>query len=153
MGHSSRLGRAVRLATRFLLVGGLSTIIEIASFNALVYAAGWNQPLAKIAASTIALGSAYFGNRQWTFRGRRGRGRRDEITWFVGVNVVCGLVGAAVVWAGVAGLSAWLHRPIGPVTVNIVNLVSIVLVVVLRFGLYNRYVFRRTEASPPLTLP
>ncbi|APF35093.1 hypothetical protein BO218_13540 [Microbacterium paludicola] len=137
--------RAAALSARFLTVGGISTLIEVATFNILLFGLGWDAVAAKIVASLVALVNAYFGNRQWTFKDRARRRRWVEITLFVIVNAVCTALGALLVWGGVEAASALLGRPAGPFVVNIVNLVSIVVVVLARFGFYHSVVFR---ASP-----
>ena len=138
----SRLRRFVGVGSRFLVVGGLSTLIEIGVFNLLVYVWGWDVVAAKIAASLVALVNAYIGNREWTFRHRDRRGRIAEVLLFLATNAVCTAIGAALVWAGVELVASSLGRAPGAFAVNIVNLVSIVIVVLLRFVLYHWVVFR-----------
>ena len=126
MNPPSRLRRLAGVGSRFLVVGALSTLIEVGVFNLLVYAWGWDVVAAKIAASLVALINAYIGNREWTFRHRDRRGRVAEVGLFLATNAVCTALGAVAVTA--------------------VNLVSIVIVVLLRFVLYHSIVFR--VASP-----
>ncbi len=138
--------RVARLGSRFLVVGGLSTLIEIGVFNLLVYGLDWGVVAAKITASAVALINAYFGNREWTFRHRDRRSRASELALFLGTNVVCTALGAGIVWVGVETAQALLGRAPGAVVVNGVNLVSIVIIVLVRFALYHWVVFR---TSPP----
>lgn len=136
--------RLAGVGTRFLIVGGISTLIEVGAFNLFVYAFGWDLVVAKIAASLVALINAYIGNREWAFRGRDRRGRVAEVVLFLAVNLLCTLFGAGIVWLGaevVQGVTG--HEP-GPALVNIVNLASIAIIVVVRFFLYHYIVFRRT---------
>lgn len=147
MSFTRRLLSLARTGSKFLLVGGLSTLIEISVLNLLLYAAHWNTYVwglvaAKIIASLVALINAYFGNREWTYRGRDRRTRRSEITWFLGVNLLCLLVGSGLFWLGVELGEIMLQREPGPFAVNFINLVSIAVVVVIRFGLYHFIVFR-----------
>lgn len=137
-----RLRRLASVGSRFLVVGALSTIIEIAVFNLLVYALGVDVVWGKIIASLVALINAYFGNREWTFRNRDRRGRVNELVLFVLTNAACTGLGALLLWSGVQGVGAVLGRPAGPVAVNMVNLVSIAIVVLVRFVLYHTLVFR-----------
>ncbi|MFS0911778.1 GtrA family protein [Microbacterium sp. 179-I 3D2 NHS] len=147
MNQPSRIRRVARVGSRFLIVGGLSTLIEIAVFNLLVYGLGWNVVVAKLVASAVALVNAYFGNREWTFRHRDRRSRWSELVLFLAANVACTALGAALVWAGVEAVHLLLGRPPGAIAVNIVNLVSIATVVVVRFALYHWVVFR-TSPKP-----
>lgn len=142
MSLTPRVKRAAALSARFLTVGGISTLIEIATFNILLLGFGWDAVTAKIVASLVALVNAYFGNRQWTFKHRARRRQWVEITLFVIVNAFCTALGALLVWGGVEAASAILGRPAGPFVVNVVNLVSIVIVVLARFWFYHGLVFR-----------
>ena len=147
MSKRARWRRLAGLGARFLTVGAVSTVIEIAVFNLLYLAFGWDVVAAKIVASLVALVNAYFGNREWTFRDRVRRGRTSEIVLFVAVNAFCTALGALIVWAGVEAAGLLLQRTIGPFIVNGVNLVSIVIVVLVRFWLYHSIVFR-TPSRP-----
>lgn len=142
MNQPSRLRRVVRVGGRFLIVGGLSTLIEIGIFNLLVYGFDWNVVAAKIVASAVALINAYFGNREWTFGHRDRRSRTSEMVLFLAANAACTALGALLVWAGVEAAQLLLGREPGAVAVNLVNLVSIGVIVVVRFALYHWVVFR-----------
>lgn len=147
MSLPPRVKRAAALSARFLTVGGIRTLIEVVTFNILLFGLGWDAVAAKVVASLVALVNAYFGNRQWTFKDRARRRRWVEITLFVIVNAVCTALGALLVWGGVEAASALLGRPAGPFVVNVVNLVSIVVVVLARFGFYHSVVFRASPAE------
>lgn len=146
MNQPSRLRRLAGLGSRFLVVGGVSTLIEVGVFNLLVYVWGWDVVAAKIVASLVALVNAYIGNREWTFRHRDRRGRTSELVLFVLTNAVCTALGAALVWVGVEMAAGILGRTPGAIAVNAVNLISIVIVVALRFVLYHSIVFRSPAA-------
>ncbi|WP_226532006.1 GtrA family protein [Microbacterium paraoxydans] len=146
MDLPTRLRRLAGVGSRFLVVGAVSTLIEVGVFNLLVFVWGWDVVAAKIAASLVALINAYIGNREWTFRHRDRRGRVAEVVLFLATNVVCTAIGAALVWVGVEIFTVVLDRQPGAVAVNVVNLTSIVIVVMLRFVLYHGIVFR---VSPP----
>ena len=150
MSQRARWRRLAGLGARFLTVGAISTLIEIGVFNLLYLAFGWDPVGAKIVASLVALVNAYFGNREWTFRHRDRRGRTQEIVLFVLVNAACTALGALLVWFGVEAAGALLDREVGPFIVNGVNLVSIVIVVLVRFWLYHSVVFR--TAAPQNTV-
>ena len=151
MNNTSRWRRIAGLGSRFLVVGGLSTVIEIAVFNLLVFVWGWDVVSGKIVASLVALVNAYIGNREWTFRHRDRRGRVSELVLFVLTNAVCTAIGAGLVWVGVIMAEGILGHTPGPLAVNAVNLVSIVIVVAMRFLLYHFIVFRSPapRSAPP----
>lgn len=151
MDRRSRLRRLAGVGTRFLIVGGLSTLIEVGAFNLFVYAFGWNLVVAKIAASLVALINAYIGNREWAFKDRDRRGRVAEILLFLAVNLICTGLGAGIVWLGAELVQGSTGRAPGPALVNIVNLASIAIIVVVRFFLYHYVVFRRTPKPAPVS--
>lgn len=146
MDRHSRLRRLAGVGTRFLIIGGISTLIEVGAFNLFVYAFGWDLVVGKIAASLVALINAYIGNREWTFRDRDRRGRVVEIVLFLAVNLVCTGLGAGLVWIGAEAVQGVTGRVPGPAIVNIVNLGSIAVIVLVRFLLYHFVVFRRAPA-------
>ncbi|GAB3611843.1 GtrA family protein [Humibacter ginsengisoli] len=140
---SERVRRAAGISARFLIIGALSTVIEIGLFNLFFLVFGWSPVWAKVASSLIALINAYFGNREWAFRNRGRHGRMREAVLFLLGNGLCTVLGAVIVWAGEAMLSR------GGLVVNAVNIVSIGIVVVVRFALYHWVVFpgRKPVAS------
>lgn len=144
----ARLQRLVGVGSRFLVVGGLSTVIEIAMFNLFVFVLGWDPVISKVAASLVALVNAYFGNREWAFRHRDRRSRTSELALFLGTNLVCTLLGAALVWAGVEGATLLTGDAPRALGLNIINLVSIGIIVMVRFVLYHKVVFRTPAAAP-----
>jgi putative flippase GtrA len=144
----ARWRRLAGLGARFLTVGAVSTLIEIAVFNLLFLGLDVDVVWSKIIASLVALVNAYLGNREWTFRHRGGHRRSVEITLFVIVNAVCTAIGALLVWVGVIAVSEATGQEAGPIAVNVVNLVSIVVVVVLRYLLYHYVVFRGVRERP-----
>lgn len=146
VGRSRNLRRAGALSARFLVVGAISTAIEIAAFN-LLLAAGVGPVAAKVIASLIALVNAYVGNRQWAFRSRSRTGAGRQMVRFLLVNAFCTAIGAGSVWLGARALEA-VYGEAGPVGLNIVNLVSIAAVTVIRFLLYHYVVFPRETTIP-----
>ena len=121
---------------KFLVVGAISTAIELAIFNLLVFWLHTDPVLAKVISSLIALINAYFGNREWAFRSRRSGRRTREIVIFLLVNAACTALGAGIVAFGVA----IINDP-HPVTLNLVNIFSVGFVVIVRFVLYHFVVF------------
>jgi Predicted membrane protein len=147
MKDSARWRSAAALSSRFLIIGALSTLIEIGVFNLLHYAFGVPIVWAKIIASLVALVNAYFGNREWAFKHRGKHGRRLEIALFLVVNGACTLLGA-----GILAVGAWTFPHGGPLVLNLINLFSIGIVVLVRFALYHWIVFpgaRRAAAVAP----
>jgi len=144
----ARLRRLAGVGSRFLIVGAISTVIEIAAFNLFVFVFDWDPVVSKIVASLVALVNAYIGNREWAFRHRDRRGRISELVLFLATNGVCTLLGAGLVWLGVEALEAIVGHATGAFALNVVNLISIVIVVLFRFVLYHKVVFRPSPAKP-----
>lgn len=139
MGRDRNLRRAGALSARFLAVGALSTVIEIAGFNLLLLA-GVGPVAAKVLASLIALVNAYVGNREWAFRSRARTAAGRQALLFIAVNAFCTGIGAGAVWLGARGWEAVLGEP-GAVGINLVNIMAIAAVTVVRFVLYHYVVF------------
>jgi putative flippase GtrA len=145
---ASRGRRLAVLGGKFLTVGAVSTVIEIAAFNVLVYALGIDAIVAKIVASLIALINAYYGSRLWTYRERTTRSRRGELARFLTVNAVCAALGATVLAIEIALLTYRFHL-VGPVWLNLANVGAIGIVIVARFVLYTVWVFPAATSDAP----
>jgi putative flippase GtrA len=135
--------KLLTVGARFLVIGALSTLIEIGVFNLCYLVFGWDVVVAKVVASLVALVNAYFGNREWAFRDRNRHRRWLELLLFLAVNGVCTVLGALILWGG----TELLGEP-GPFVVNIINLFSIGVVVLVRFVFYHFVVFRMPRATP-----
>jgi putative flippase GtrA len=122
MTRRRRLLRALGVGGKFLAVGALSTLIEIAVFNLLLWW-GWDPVAAKIVASLVALVNAYLGNREWAFRDRDRSARMRQGILFLVANAVCTALGAGIVWAGIAAAGVLLAREPGTLAINVVNVV------------------------------
>lgn len=146
VGRSLNFRRAGALSARFLVVGGVSTLIEVAAFNLLILA-GMGAVLAKVIASLIALVNAWIGNREWAFRSRGRTGTCRQLVRFLAVNALCTLIGAGTVWLGIRGLES-VAGDVGPIGLNLVNIASIGCITVVRFALYHLIVFPRGSAIP-----
>lgn len=146
VGRSRNLRRAGALSARFLVVGAISTAIEIAAFNLLLLT-GMGPVAAKVVASLIALVNAYIGNREWAFRSRARTGAGRQMVKFLLVNAFCTGLGAGGVWVGAHALEVFFGA-VDPVGLNVVNLFAIAGVTVIRFLLYHFVVFPTARAIP-----
>ena len=57
---------------RFAGVGGVAYVFDIGLFNLMFLGFDWPDWLAKIISAVVAMTVAFFGNRHWTWRERRG---------------------------------------------------------------------------------
>lgn len=140
--------RIATIGAKFLAVGAVSTVIEVAVFNLCLFVFQWDPVPSKLFASLVALVNAYFGNREFTFRGMRRRDRRVEVTLFLLANATCAALGAALIWLGISAVEWLTGAAPGALVVNALNLVSIGIVVIVRFALYHLVVFRGSSRSP-----
>lgn len=127
---------------RFGVVGGVAFIVDVTTFNLLLYAGGSGpldgKPLlAKTISVVLATTVAFFGNRHWTFRHRPNTGFRREYLLFFGFSALGLLIALACLWFShyVLGFTS----PIGDnIAANVVGLAAGGL---FRFWAYRRFVF------------
>lgn len=138
-----RLGHLVRELMKFGIVGAVALVIDVGTFNALLYA-GDSSPLeghplsAKATSTVVATTAAYFGNRHWTFRHRTRSGLGREYVLFFVLNGI----GLAIALACLA-CSHYLLDLRSPLADNIAaNVVGLGLGTAFRFWSYRRFVFR-----------
>ena len=130
-------------AARFLLVGGVSTVADVGTFNLLHYGAGTGPLTAKVLSTVVGGVTAFVGNRQLTFGGAgEGRMRRQAMAFLV-VNAAALLL--ALVLLAVARYGLGLT---GVVALNVAgNVVGLAFATVLRFWGYRRWVFAAPKAG------
>ncbi len=142
---------------RFLTVGVISTAIEFALFNAMVFALAFGPVTAKVIATAAAMVNAYLGNRHWSFRHRPRARLSSQALLFLVVNGIGIAMGAAFV----AGANRIFDAQ-SFVALNLVNVAAVLSVLVFRFWAYHRWVFpsdgqvlsgRRTKGIPPQAVP
>jgi putative flippase GtrA len=142
---------------RFLTVGVLSTAIEFALFNAMVFALAFGPVTAKVIATAAAMVNAYLGNRHWSFRHRPRARLSSQAFLFLVVNGIGIAMGAAFV----AGANRIFDAE-SFVALNLVNVAAVLSVLVFRFWAYHRWVFpsdgqlltgRRAKGIPSQAVP
>jgi putative flippase GtrA len=130
----------VKELSAFGVVGALSFVLDIGSFQLLYGHLGVGAVTAKLINTVLSVTAAYFGHRHWSFSHRARTGLRREYTLFAIVNGLTLLLGLAVVWL--------VRYPLGQesaVILQIANIASIGLGSVLRFLCYRRWVFLEAE--------
>lgn len=140
--------RALGQAVRFLLVGGVATVVDVGLFNLLHYVVHVGPLSSKVASSVAGAVVAFVGNRQWSFGDTSpGRFRRQVLAFLVvnGAALLLALLPLAVA-RYVLGLT-------GVVALNLAgNVVGLVLATALRFEGYRRWVFAAAseQQAPPV---
>lgn len=152
LGLYHRLGHLVRELMKFGVVGMCALVVDVGTFNALLYAGGSGpldgHPLtAKTVSVVLATTVAYAGNRYWTFRHRSRSGLRREYVLFFLLNGV-GL-GIALACLGSSHYLLGLHSALAD---NVAaNVVGLGLGTAFRFWSYRRFVF--VAAAPEVLTP
>ncbi|MEU5156672.1 GtrA family protein [Glycomyces sp. NPDC021274] len=152
-GFAGLFVRAVHLVKRhaaelirFAGVGGVAYVIDIGLFNLMFLGLDWSYWYAKIISAVIAMTVAFFGNRHWTWRERRGSAaaHRQYALYFF-FNGIGLLIALACLWANSGLAQIWPQYFDTDLAVNIAaNIVGVGLGSVFRFFAYRTWVFRHT---------
>lgn len=141
---TSRVGELVR----FGVVGVAGYVTDVVVFNLLRYAGDpgllEHKPLtAKVLSVAVAMVVTYFGNRQWTWRGRSTHAMHREVVLFIVMNGIGMLIAV-----GCLAFSHYVLDLRSPVADNIsANVVGLGLGTLFRFWAYRRFVFPAPDAS------
>ncbi|WP_407341768.1 GtrA family protein [Pengzhenrongella phosphoraccumulans] len=135
------LRRLLHEVLRFGSVGAVGFLIDVGIFNLLCFGP-WpvfaENPLrAKVVSVSLATLVAWVGNRQWTFRHRRGRTARYELLLFVLFSFGGLLISVGCLW--------FSHYSLGldsPFADNVsANVIGLGLATIFRFVTYRTFVF------------
>ena len=128
---------------KFGIVGALAFLITIGGTNLLRYGVGLG-PLTSVTIATIvATVFAFFGNRHWAFKHRKGRGLGHEsllFFFFNGIGLLIQLAFVAAVHYGL-GLTDSLSY-------NVSNIIGIAVATLFRLYSYRRWVFTTPDTEP-----
>jgi putative flippase GtrA len=131
---------------KFLIVGGLGTVIDLGGAG-LLHGQYHFEPLAAKAVSvTLATVFTYLGSRFWTFRERENQAMHREAVLFFVLNVVGLLIAEAVI-----GLVSYVMGLRGPLAYNAASFVGTGLGTIFRFYAYRRWVFLDPEGASAAT--
>lgn len=132
---------------KFLVVGGLGTVIDLGG-AAVLHNRYHVEPLAAKAVSvTLATIFTYCGSRFWTFKERENQSLRREAVLFFVLNVVGLLIAEVVI-----GLVTYALRLPGSLEYNAASFIGTGLGTVFRFWAYRKWVFLDPEQATPVTL-
>lgn len=132
---------------RFLVVGGIGTIIDLGG-AAVLHSAYHVGPLASKALSiTAATAVTYLGSRFWTFRHRGNQAVHREAALFIALNLAGLVVAEVVIAAATYGLGIK-----GQLGYNAASLIGTGLGTVFRWYAYRKWVFL-APAPPPSPRP
>ena len=141
-GLYSRVRTMLPEMLKFLVVGGLGTVIDLGG-AALLHSKYNVEPLAAKAVSvTLATVFTYLGSRFWTFKERENQSVRREAVLFFVLNVVGLLIAEAVI-----GLVTYVMGLRGSLEYNAASFIGTGLGTIFRFYAYRRWVFLDPEAA------
>lgn len=145
-GLYSRVRTMLPEMLKFLVVGGLGTVIDLG--GAAVLHSKYNvEPLAAKAVSvTLATVFTYVGSRFWTFKERENQSVRREAVLFFVLNVVGLLIAEAVI-----GLVTYVMGLRGSLEYNAASFIGTGLGTIFRFYAYRKWVFLDPEAASAST--
>ena len=145
---ASRRRRVPRLsgqAARFLVVGGVATVVDIGLFNLLHYAVGVGPLTAKVLSTVVAGVVAFLGNREFSFGDQRGTSVRRQVVAFSLVSVAALLLNLLPLAFARYGLGLT-----GVVALNTsANVVGLALATAFRFYGCRRWVFPQVADVAP----
>ena len=148
-GLYSRVRTMLPEMLKFLVVGGLGTIIDLGG-AAVLHSKYHVEPLAAKAISvTLATLFTYLGSRFWTFKERENQSVRREAVLFFVLNVVGLLIAEAVI-----GLVTYVMGLRGSLEYNAASFIGTGLGTIFRFYAYRKWVFLApATASGAAALP
>lgn len=129
---------------RFAGVGGVAYMIDLGLFNLMLLGLDWPDLYARIIAAVVAMTVAFFGNRHWTWRERRGSAaaHRQYALYFF-FNGIGLLISLACMWANSGLARIWPQYFGTDLAVNIAAMfVGVGLASIFRFFAYRTWVFR-----------
>ena len=129
-------------AARFLLVGGVATVVDVVAFNVLHVGLGVGPLSAKVVSTVLGGAVAFVGNRQWSFGGATTGPVHRQLLAFALVSLVA--LGLALLPLAIARYVLGLT---GVLALNLAgNVVGLALATAFRFWGCRRYVFDRPAA-------
>jgi putative flippase GtrA len=148
-GLHSRVRTMLPEIGKFLVVGGLGTVIDLGG-AAVLHSHYHFEPLAAKAVSvTLATVFTYLGSRFWTFKQRENQSVRREAVLFFVLNVVGLLIAEAVI-----GLVTYAMGLRSPLEYNAASFIGTGLGTIFRFFAYRKWVFLAPDSSAePALLP
>ena len=133
-------------AARFLLVGGVATVVDIGLFNLLHYAFGVGPLTAKVLSTVVAGVVAFTGNREFSFGDQAGASVRRQVLAFTAVSLVA--LGLTLLPLAIARYGLGLT---GALALNAAaNVVGLALGTAFRFYACRRWVFATPTGAPTL---
>ena len=140
----SRFRVLIHEIAKFGVVGVLAFVITIGLTNALHSGAGLSPVMATTVATIVATVFAFFGNRQWAFKHRRGKGLGREGLLFFFFNGI-----GLVIQDGAVAIAQHGYGRKDPLALNIALVLGVGVATLVRLYCYRRWVFLAPPVEPP----
>ncbi len=138
-----RFRELIHEVTKFGIVGALAFVITIGLTN-LLLSHGLSPVMSTTVATVVATLFAFFGNRQWAFKHRKGKGLGREGLLFFFFNGI----GLVIQDGFVAVVQHGLGRQ-DKLAVNIALILGVAVATLVRLYCYRRWVFLAPPVEPP----
>ena len=143
-----RVRHLVPELAKFLIVGGIGTVVDLGG-AAVLHSKYHMGPLtAKGISLSLAAVITYLGSRFWTFRHRDNQPLLREGMLFLGLNVIGLLVAEAVI-----ACTTYVLGYRDPIAYNIASLLGTGLGTIFRFFAYRKWVFLAPATPEPAGVP
>jgi putative flippase GtrA len=142
-GLYSRVRTMLPEVCKFLVVGGIGTVIDLGGAGLLTGKYHVEPLAAKAISVTLATIFTYLGSRFWTFKARENQAVHREAVLFFVLNVVGLLIAEAVI-----GLVTYALGLRGPLAYNAASFVGTGFGTIFRFWAYRKWVFLSPEKAP-----
>jgi putative flippase GtrA len=134
----------IKEIAKFGVVGVLAFAITIGLTNALHSGAKMGPVTATVIATVVATLFAFFGNRQWAFKHRKGKGLGHESLLFFLFNGI-----GLLIQAGAVQFASWKFGKNDTLAINVFLLLGVGVATLVRLYCYRRWVFLSPPAEPP----
>lgn len=142
----TKMHRIIRQFSKFLLVGGINTAIDLIVFNALIFTTGITSGggifVLNLMSFSVAVVNSYLMNKYWTFQDLKKEGEETKFVQFITVSFLGAGINSGIVTlfttllSPMFGLSPHLWANVGKLLATGVSLVW-------NFIGYKLFVFRR----------
>ncbi len=144
--EETRMHRIIRQFSKFLLVGGINTAIDLTLFNILIFTTGITSGgglfVINLMSFSVAVVNSYFMNKHWTFQDLKKEGEDTKFIQFLTVSFL-----GAGINSGIVTLFTTLLTPMFGLSpqlwANVGKLLATGASLVWNFIGYKLFVFKR----------
>ncbi|MCL2280817.1 GtrA family protein [Candidatus Saccharibacteria bacterium] len=125
---------------RFVIVGGVNTVIDFAFYNFLSKIFSLALPVANMISSFIAMLFSFFMNKKWTFRSSGKNYLREIVLFFIFTIISIWVIQSGLIWLVENTFSTidWQNFW----TKNLLKIAASIPSLIWNYVTYNRFVFK-----------